>query len=243
MNDIEKRARELLAAEYEKGRFRAYGPEIRNGTAGATWDEEVRAIIAALTIREGELLTGGAVNLLDQQHSGVVVAQVLDVVPSAALGADEAGAVGVGGQSDQSVGVELAEVASEHEEGVLPANDGHVTRGTPQQTRQLVAFESYITEVMNRIVETGEGDPVWLNRHNAEAILAAIAPQWQPIETAPKTAGTAILGWDGYDMLVTCWCDRPHGRGGWYEREDRYETFYWEPTHWMPLPAEPGVTQ
>ncbi len=127
MNDIEKRARELLAAEYEKGRFRAYGPEIRNGTAGATWDEEVRAIIAALTIREGELLTGGPVNLLDQQHSGVVVAQVLDVVPSAALGADEAGAIGIGGQGDQSVGIELAEVAPEHEDGVPAGSDSGMT--------------------------------------------------------------------------------------------------------------------
>lgn len=56
MSDIEKRARELLAAEYEKGQFRAYGPEIRSGGAGSTWDEEVRAIIAALTPPEGYVL-------------------------------------------------------------------------------------------------------------------------------------------------------------------------------------------
>lgn len=56
MIDIEKRARELLAAEYEKGQFRAYGPEIRSGSAGTTWDEEVRAIIAALTPPEGYVL-------------------------------------------------------------------------------------------------------------------------------------------------------------------------------------------
>ena len=53
MEDIEKRARELLAAEYEKGQFRAYAPEIRSGSAGATWNEEVRALIAALTPPEG----------------------------------------------------------------------------------------------------------------------------------------------------------------------------------------------
>ncbi|QGM07093.1 hypothetical protein [Stenotrophomonas maltophilia] len=55
MDAIEKRARELLAAEYEKGQFRAYAPEIRSG-AGTAFDEEIRAIvaiIAALTPPEG----------------------------------------------------------------------------------------------------------------------------------------------------------------------------------------------
>lgn len=56
MDAVEKRARELLAAEYEKGQFRAYGPEIRSGGAGSTWDEEVRAIIAALTPPAGYVL-------------------------------------------------------------------------------------------------------------------------------------------------------------------------------------------
>lgn len=59
MDAIEKRARELLAAEYAKGQFRAYAPEIRNGTTVA-FDEEVRAIvaiIAALTPPEGEPLS------------------------------------------------------------------------------------------------------------------------------------------------------------------------------------------
>ncbi len=56
MNDIEKRARELLAREYEKGQFRAYAPEIRGGSAGATWNEEVRAVIAALTPPDGFVL-------------------------------------------------------------------------------------------------------------------------------------------------------------------------------------------
>ncbi|AVH90000.1 hypothetical protein AL480_03800 [Stenotrophomonas maltophilia] len=59
MDAIEKRARELLAAEYAKGQFRAYAPEIRNGTTVA-FDEEIRAIvaiIAALTPPEGEPLS------------------------------------------------------------------------------------------------------------------------------------------------------------------------------------------
>lgn len=47
MDAIEKRARELLAAEYAKGQFRAYAPEIRNGTTVA-FDEEIRAIVAII---------------------------------------------------------------------------------------------------------------------------------------------------------------------------------------------------
>lgn len=56
--DVEQRARELLAAEYAKGQFRAYAAEIRDGTTVA-FDEEIRAIvaiIAALTPREGYVL-------------------------------------------------------------------------------------------------------------------------------------------------------------------------------------------
>lgn len=79
-----------------------------------------------------DLLAGGAVNLLGQQHPGVVAAQVLDVVPATALGANEAGAVGIGGQGDQSVGIELAEVAPEHEVGVPAGSDSGMTASLAQ---------------------------------------------------------------------------------------------------------------
>lgn len=46
-SSIEQQARELLAAEYEKGPFRAYCNEIRSGIGGA-FDEEIRAMMAAL---------------------------------------------------------------------------------------------------------------------------------------------------------------------------------------------------
>jgi hypothetical protein len=128
MNDIEKRARELLSAEYRKEDQYEYAHHI---TVGGDIDYEdqaaLRAIIAALELREGELLAGRAVNLLDQHHSGVVAAQVLEVVPAATLRADEAGAVGIGGQGDQSVGIELAEVAPEHEVGVPAGSDSGMT--------------------------------------------------------------------------------------------------------------------
>lgn len=72
--------------------------------------------------------------------------------------------------------------------------------------------------------------------------IAALEPQWQPIETAPKDTVTEILAWDGYDMRVTRWYYpyKAHP-GAWYESQDRYETLSWEPTHWQPLPASPEV--
>ncbi|WP_329768847.1 hypothetical protein [Stenotrophomonas maltophilia] len=48
MSEIELKARELLAAEYAKGQFRAYAPEIRSG-AGTAFDEEIRAIVAIIS--------------------------------------------------------------------------------------------------------------------------------------------------------------------------------------------------
>lgn len=78
------------------------------------------------------------------------------------------------------------------------------------------------------------------------------APQWQPIETAPKD-GTQILGWnkaDGYERKpYICWFGKDYN----YEDDDAlwlkgdgdgWSTGYYftpcEPTHWMPLPAAPN---
>jgi len=71
------------------------------------------------------------------------------------------------------------------------------------------------------------------------AEIAALSPQWQPIELAPKDGD--ILAWDGDDIRVTHWHTRPSGAGGWYEQVDQYEVFFWGPTHWQPLPASPEV--
>lgn len=82
------------------------------------------------------------------------------------------------------------------------------------------------------------GQAVAVTRQDDEGrILSVIAefehPQWQPIETAPKD-GQYILAFDEDATLVTHWME-----GGWYEGEDRYEYFYWEPSHWMSLPSRP----
>ena len=64
------------------------------------------------------------------------------------------------------------------------------------------------------------------------------APQWQPIETAPKEA----------QLLLTAELDC---RGDWRIKTGYYDTGVeawfvwgasWKPTHWMPLPAAPGIT-
>lgn len=77
---------------------------------------------------EAALLLGRPVDLLDQDGASRIEAQELQVVPSAALGADEAGSVGVdqvGGGLPRNV--QLAEVTSEHEAGVRPEGDGQAT--------------------------------------------------------------------------------------------------------------------
>lgn len=57
-----------------------------------------------------------------------------------------------------------------------------------------------------------------------------LAPQWQPIETAPKD-GTRILLWDGYMMYTG---SKGLRTGGWHSNGERVV-----PTHWQPLPAPP----
>lgn len=68
---------------------------------------------------------------------------------------------------------------------------------------------------------------------------------WHPIETAPKD-GTAILVWDGYNQYVAFWGESSlwsKGADQWCygECSGEYNSHraVYEPTHWMPLPANP----
>lgn len=63
--------------------------------------------------------------------------------------------------------------------------------------------------------------------------------EWQPIETAPKN-GATLLVWRPSEgehypahVGVDLWSDK-----SWY-RSRRYQ----QPTHWMPLPAPPALTE
>jgi hypothetical protein len=62
--------------------------------------------------------------------------------------------------------------------------------------------------------------------------------EWQPIETAPKDSSSVIL-WP-YDAEITVGYFRDVEISGWYcEIMERF----FEPTHWMPLPAPPEDIQ
>lgn len=112
-------------------------------------------------------------------------------------------------------------------------------------------------------LDTGRTDPIWLDRGDGgnyglndvqaeweewqAAWQAALASQWQPIQTAPKD-GTAILLWEQYSTnpFVGYWQD-----GGWNACLEHVEAHGgWDGaiavglivmpvTHWMPLPPEP----
>jgi hypothetical protein len=66
-----------------------------------------------------------------------------------------------------------------------------------------------------------------------------VEQEWQPIETAPKD-GTQILAyWDSGMMTctdITLWYE-----GKWSDPECT-EVEYADPTHWMPLPTPPSLT-
>jgi hypothetical protein len=87
----------------------------------------------------------------------------------------------------------------------------------------------------------------YVERDLSAAIRAAgwaVVPGWQPIETAP-TDGAALILWPythseifsgtgPQEVVVGFWSENY----GWHNPEER-KTF--EPTHWMSLPAAPGV--
>lgn len=75
--------------------------------------------------------------------------------------------------------------------------------------------------------------------------------QWQPIETAPKDGEktrlsdkTRILGFDGEECCVIYWSEGYTFPDGWISVSSSFDCDhghldYFEPTHWMPLPAPP----
>lgn len=134
-------------------------------------------------------------------------------------------------------------LAAEMERSGRKGTANKIRQGRPAMFREeLRAIMTALTLPEDHVVVTRNevGQAVAVTRQDDEGrILSVIAefeyPQWQPIETAPKD-GQYILACDEDATLVTHWME-----GGWYEGEDRYEYFYWEPSHWMALPAKPEV--
>lgn len=88
-----------------------------------------------------------------------------------------------------------------------------------------------------------------------EAVITALTPQWQPIDTAPRD-GTWVLLTGGW--IDSGWCDDefPEVVSGQYLRSFRekdskldewqfawydsgYYGIYTAPTHWLPMPTLP----
>jgi hypothetical protein len=84
---------------------------------------------------------------------------------------------------------------------------------------------------------------------------------WQPIETAPQTGRTLLLGypnalgkwrtvrgqWMSQAYIDEYWEDPDDTEPGWFETpeeaEDPPNCWAITPTHWMPLPAPPAALQ
>lgn len=83
--------------------------------------------------------------------------------------------------------------------------------------------------------------------------------QWKPIESAPQTGRTLLLGywnslgkwrtvrgqWMSAECIAASWEEPDDIEAGWFETsveaEDVPNCWPIDPTHWMPLPAAPGT--
>lgn len=79
--------------------------------------------------------------------------------------------------------------------------------------------------------ESGELSEIGLIR----AIQEDAAPQWQPIDTAPKD-GTDLIVLERAEVKMAKCFAPPLGSGDWLGEEGY---LFSTPTHWMPLPKPP----
>jgi hypothetical protein len=74
----------------------------------------------------------------------------------------------------------------------------------------------------------------------ADELEAALADQWQPIETAPKDGEIIILFADVPWRIRIGYCDSGSGKA---HSIPQGSTLHDQPTHWMPLPTPPQKDQ
>lgn len=77
-------------------------------------------------------------------------------------------------------------------------------------------------------------------------------PEWRPIESAPKDGTVIMLGWDNNDFCRPCagyWeIDKYSKKPRPYWSNDLERSFGTrharenQPTHWMPLPGAPALS-
>ena len=100
------------------------------------------------------------------------------------------------------------------------------------------AVESRARELMDEHCRAGDFE----RSDVLAAITAALAPQWQPIESAPKD-GTFYLATNGKLQRVEN-CPPGHVAGIWHRIDGdwRGHALGDDSTHWQPLPAPPEVS-
>lgn len=69
-------------------------------------------------------------------------------------------------------------------------------------------------------------------------MTATIPAGWLPIESAPKDGRRVLLWNERYNAAIT---GQFYGLGGW-KLDGEMPPLFHQPTHWMPLPAAPGVS-
>jgi hypothetical protein len=94
--------------------------------------------------------------------------------------------------------------------------------------------------------------------HNIRALPSVTETKWQPIETAPRTGRTLLLGYPNRlgkwrtvrgqwftNEEIGEWENGDDFRAGWYETSEENDEppncWLISPTHWMPLPAPPII--
>jgi hypothetical protein len=110
-------------------------------------------------------------------------------------------------------------------------------------------FDAFKIEVANALAPTPSAQE--------EAVRVN---EWQPIETAPKTGRTLLLGypnvlgkwrttrgqWMSETYIAEYWEEPDDVEPGWFETsveaDDIPNCWRIEPTHWMPLPAAPAAS-
>jgi len=115
-------------------------------------------------------------------------------------------------------------------------------RAEGRQPRQTEAISAFLCRLENDYRAGRLIDPTTLT----EAVAAARAESWQPIETAPKD-GTHVDLWLCEHSSCRQWreADVWFERGSWIGdgEADGIRVIemgsYWTATHWMPLPAPP----